>query len=236
MNPDDLMRFVINDKKLTYTEAKKIDPDLESDVLKDKVLFIPQNGYDTLFKEGHAVSIVGYDANGFIIKNSWGKDWGENGYGWVSFNYHRLFVKRILIVKDGKIKIGEPGNNGDNVKADEIYLKSMPSGKDEKGMLVSLVYHGTGTPPVFKKITYKVYGSTRSTPIEMADGISLYSQLSFEPRAHGYQAELLTKELLLDFIYGYYIAAEMELPNGRKIVNTYYHVVPRNKEYEPGQY
>jgi hypothetical protein len=49
-------------------------------------------------------------------------------------------------------------------------------------------------------------------------------------------APLRTKELLLDFIYGYYIVAEMELENGRKITNMYYHVVPRNKEYEPNQY
>lgn len=29
---------------------------------------------------GHAVAIVGWDKNGFIIRNSWGADWGRNGY------------------------------------------------------------------------------------------------------------------------------------------------------------
>jgi len=29
---------------------------------------------------GHAMTIVGYNNEGFIIRNSWGKDWGTNGY------------------------------------------------------------------------------------------------------------------------------------------------------------
>lgn len=29
---------------------------------------------------GHAVAVVGYDANGFLIRNSWGDDWANKGY------------------------------------------------------------------------------------------------------------------------------------------------------------
>lgn len=29
---------------------------------------------------GHAMTVVGYDKNGFIIRNSWGDDWGDGGY------------------------------------------------------------------------------------------------------------------------------------------------------------
>lgn len=37
---------------------------------------------------GHAVSIVGYDdtLRAFIIRNSWGTSWGENGFGYVSYD------------------------------------------------------------------------------------------------------------------------------------------------------
>lgn len=31
-------------------------------------------------KGGHAMTVVGYDKNGFIIRNSWGKNWGDKGY------------------------------------------------------------------------------------------------------------------------------------------------------------
>ncbi|MGZ3721837.1 MAG: C1 family peptidase, partial [Bdellovibrionales bacterium] len=37
---------------------------------------------------GHAVSIVGYDdtTNSFIIRNSWGEGWGENGFAHVAYD------------------------------------------------------------------------------------------------------------------------------------------------------
>lgn len=34
----------------------------------------------------HAISIVGYDKEGFIIRNSWGKQFCENGYTKISYN------------------------------------------------------------------------------------------------------------------------------------------------------
>jgi C1A family cysteine protease len=38
---------------------------------------------------GHAVLFVGYDDNRqvFKFKNSWGTDWGDNGYGYISYQY-----------------------------------------------------------------------------------------------------------------------------------------------------
>ncbi|MFD0324672.1 C1 family peptidase [Lysobacter gummosus] len=34
----------------------------------------------------HAFAIVGYDEGGFWIQNSWGKTWGLNGYGYISYD------------------------------------------------------------------------------------------------------------------------------------------------------
>lgn len=38
---------------------------------------------------GHAMTIVGYDLNKqqFLVKNSYGTDWGDRGYGWLPFEY-----------------------------------------------------------------------------------------------------------------------------------------------------
>lgn len=36
---------------------------------------------------GHAISIVGYTETHFIIRNSWGTDWGHKGFAYASFDY-----------------------------------------------------------------------------------------------------------------------------------------------------
>jgi hypothetical protein len=43
---------------------------------------------------GHAMTLVGWDDSkkAFKIANSWGKEWGENGYGWVSYDH----LKKLL--------------------------------------------------------------------------------------------------------------------------------------------
>lgn len=49
---------------------------------------------------GHAVNIVGVDGDNFIIKNSWGKDWGTDGYVYLSFDYHKIFVTDLLTISE----------------------------------------------------------------------------------------------------------------------------------------
>lgn len=52
----------------------------------------------------HVVTIIGYDDQGFIIKNSWSSDWRFNGYERVSFDFHKLFAYEALIIKSVVIK------------------------------------------------------------------------------------------------------------------------------------
>jgi hypothetical protein len=43
---------------------------------------------------GHAVALVGYTANRFIVRNSWGTDWGDQGFGYASPAYaQRAFTE-----------------------------------------------------------------------------------------------------------------------------------------------
>jgi C1A family cysteine protease len=61
---------------------------------------IPFPGPRERIEGGHAVVAIGYDdkmkienkggtaiAGAFLIRNSWGAAWGENGYGWLPYEY-----------------------------------------------------------------------------------------------------------------------------------------------------
>jgi C1A family cysteine protease len=38
-------------------------------------------------KGGHAIALVGYTPSDFIVRNSWGTDWGDDGFGYATEEY-----------------------------------------------------------------------------------------------------------------------------------------------------
>ncbi len=38
-------------------------------------------------QHGHAVALVGYTPGGFIVRNSWGVNWGDGGFGYATNDY-----------------------------------------------------------------------------------------------------------------------------------------------------
>ena len=53
-------------------------------VLADQV-YMPVNSTNNRYSHGHAVTIVGYKENGWIIANSFGLTWGDHGYGFLPY-------------------------------------------------------------------------------------------------------------------------------------------------------
>lgn len=49
------------------------------------------DGTERAIRGGHAVAVVGWDTDGFILRNSWGKSW--NGDGYVVYPYADFFKK-----------------------------------------------------------------------------------------------------------------------------------------------
>jgi hypothetical protein len=47
---------------------------------------LPEYFPDTA-RGGHAVALVGYDSGRFIVRNSWGTDWGDGGFAYASLAY-----------------------------------------------------------------------------------------------------------------------------------------------------
>ena len=66
---------------------------------------------------GMAVLAIGYDDSrrvhsdkgAILIRNSWGKDWGNDGYGWLPYSYirERMAVDLWTLVKRSWLKSGE---------------------------------------------------------------------------------------------------------------------------------
>jgi hypothetical protein len=51
---------------------------------------------------GHAMVIVGYDDEmaAFKVMNSWGTEWGNSGYFWISYAYSRFVLNEGYVAKD----------------------------------------------------------------------------------------------------------------------------------------
>lgn len=50
---------------------------------------------------GHAIAIVGYTADGFIIQNSWGPDWGEGGFALLPYGDYALHATDVWVAQLG---------------------------------------------------------------------------------------------------------------------------------------
>jgi C1A family cysteine protease len=57
-----------------------------------------------LRKGSHLVLIVGWDdeKQAWLIKNSYGKDWGENGFGWMKYGSNNIGLMAAFVVADPK--------------------------------------------------------------------------------------------------------------------------------------
>jgi hypothetical protein len=50
---------------------------------------------------GHAVAIVGYTEDGFIIQNSWGEDWGAGGFALLPYEDYMLHATDVWVAQLG---------------------------------------------------------------------------------------------------------------------------------------
>ncbi len=51
---------------------------------------------------GHAMILVGYsdDRGAFKVMNSWGKQWGNGGFGWISYGVFSQTVREAYVAQD----------------------------------------------------------------------------------------------------------------------------------------
>ena len=89
---------------------------------------------------GHCMLLVGYDDSkkAFKVMNSWGKDWGDNGYGWIDYTFFPEAVKYGFVAKDAvtsnvpqNTQIADNNNNNKNNNNPEPTDKTNNNKTDE---------------------------------------------------------------------------------------------------------
>jgi hypothetical protein len=109
--------------------------------MKGQDVWQPESGDENMMGfGGHAMCVVGYDdtkyGGAFLLMNSWGPEWGNNGFAWVNYNDFTTYVREAygvdpmhtgsastpLACEIGLVQVEYQGNK--TVTGDYIALRS----------------------------------------------------------------------------------------------------------------
>ncbi len=236
IDPASFVQLSEGDKLIGFNIAKLLHGSNWHEKISNGTLNADYTNMNLRCDKGHAVAIVGYDENGFLIKNSWGTElFGDEGYGWISFDYHRLFAKENLLLFAGKVAVNDwlKPKKG-HWKRQDFHLKSMPShplnlfgGERKRGISISLVYHGEVQMPSFSEVTYEIYNEDK----QLID-TRLYSGDVFDYRSTGYENIILASNSLT-FPKCHKVVVYFKTSEGLTFTNEYFNIEAVNKEHKP---
>jgi hypothetical protein len=111
---------------------------------------------------GHAVLLVGYDSRGFIAKNSWGTQWGDQGYFRVNWDYHALYCAGAVILKAVEVRNALPSTfqSGPVLRNGKFRVKVQPRGRDNARYWQLSTWMETPRDADFRLVEYTVEGLT----------------------------------------------------------------------------
>ncbi len=160
-DPSQILVVEILGTKMYYQQAKKIYGEkLMDDIITGKVkaYYYEEKNEDNY--GGHMVTIVGYNEKGFIFKNSWGEDWGEKGYGYISYDAHKWMIQETLVFKSATFN--KPVLKQNVGKNSEFMLKVTLSNNQTKDYQLSIYNTDLLHDPMITRVTYKVYDQKRN--------------------------------------------------------------------------
>lgn len=175
--------------------------------LKNDEIYYKQNGKSF---GGHAMVLIGYDDSrsipdgsrgAFKVQNSWGTQWGENGYGWISYRMWARLRPYALVLN----VTGAPSDSSDKPDQNSIQEDSdgetldaprnveasrgsyndrvVVSWKDVRGAIVYAVMRSTGKSSEFQFLAYT--SQTSHTDMSVQSGAS-YHYIVLAVNEHGH--------------------------------------------------
>lgn len=223
LGPDDVAEIEAGTNRMSWTAARRRYGERTFTLLGDGWLkMVPKAGQ--ALDGGHVVTLVGHDRQGFRFKNSWGPDWGQDGYGQMTFNFHRLFAGELCVIRRAEMRALRLRSRLEPGTPVEEHLKILPV-RTEAGapaLSLSLVWPGPDDPVDWRQVRYRVFdpidGWERTAPGEAG-------------RAAGYPA-MVPLGARAQRALG--VEVEGVLANGTRRMWTYESVRRRFGEHPPG--
>ena len=223
LDPADFLDVKIGDNIVHYGKAKLFNEKLAQQIVNGEI----EAKYSQLeyrHDEGHAVAIVGYSSKGFLIKNSWGTDWADGGYAWISFDYHMIFCDEALVIRSIKFfsGAGDENNvwqpNAYQLKVTPYYYNNEVLKMHTNGAELSLVWNGTGKPEPLAEVQYRIL-DVNGKQVEETYG---YVQGIFANLGEmiGHPAHVLDKKFGL-FIPNYTVEVNAKSKSGKQFSQRY---------------
>lgn len=230
LKPEDLFMVKKDGEIYSFEQAKNKFGSLDSFFHKNQIKLVPKNNNIEL-NEGHAVTIVGYDENGFIFKNSWGESWGDKGYGWLSFDYHRFFSDEILFLNNIILNYKPETAKSTEIDAKKIYLKSLPFIKNnEKGITLSWIYENENILPTINEIVLVAYNSNNEKIGEWKKFFCNNSNIL----SNGCNTNINLVSVPSGVVFDKLVAT-FHQSGGRIFTNTYSNISAKNQTYTPAK-
>lgn len=124
---------------------------------------------------GHAMLLVGYDdkKNAFKLMNSWGKDWGDNGFGWIDYNLFPQVIMYGFVAKDAYTapETVQTTNNNNNTPTNNQQTKSDSNYYNNKDYYKNSDLNPRDNPTAFDTINFHNGEVVHNVTIESDPGV-----------------------------------------------------------------